>query len=251
MIKKIFLSLSLLIGTSAIAQQGTASPYSFYGMGDINSNGTNEFKAMGGVSVYSDSIHMNLKNPASLSRLKLTTFSLGTTFKYYDLKSENETENAKRAAIDYITVGIPLGKLGVSFGLMPHSSVGYKIMTTKSVGNQSHSTNFDGDGGVNKAFAGVAYSILPNLQVGADFGYHFGHTDQTALTFITDNGEGYLIPNGTREHQRADYSGFSLNTGLIYTAKIIFLTVPFKITFAIVPKRIWIVRGIAVIIRFT
>lgn len=220
MIKKIFLSLSLLIGTSAIAQQGTASPYSFYGMGDINSNGTNEFKAMGGVSVYSDSIHMNLKNPASLSRLKLTTFSLGTTFKYYDLKSENETENAKRAAIDYITVGIPLGKLGVSFGLMPHSSVGYKIMTTKSVGNQSHSTNFDGDGGVNKAFAGVAYSILPNLQVGADFGYHFGHTDQTALTFITDNGEGYLIPNGTREHQRADYSGFSLNTGLIYTAKI-------------------------------
>lgn len=47
MIKKIFFSLSLLCGTAALAQQGNASPYSYYGVGNINYNGTNEYKAMG------------------------------------------------------------------------------------------------------------------------------------------------------------------------------------------------------------
>lgn len=220
MIKRIFLSLSLLISSIALAQQGTASPYSFYGMGDINSNNTNEYKAMGGMSVYSDSIHLNLNNPASYSRLKLTTFSLGTTFKNYSLKTTDATEKANRVSIDYLALGLPLGKFGVSFGLLPYSATGYKINALKQVGDQEHSTQFDGDGGINKVFAGVAYSILPNLQFGIDMGYHFGHIDNTSTIFVVDNGDDYFIPNGTREVRRSDYNGVTFKTGLQYTGKL-------------------------------
>lgn len=220
MIKKIFLSLSLLVGTTAIAQQGTASPYSFYGMGDINSNNTNEYKAMGGMSVYSDSIHINLNNPASYSKLKLTTFSLGTSFKNYSLKSSDATEKANRASIDYLALGLPLGKFGVSFGLLPYSATGYKINSLKEVNGQKHSTQFNGDGGINKVFAGVAYSILPNLQFGVDMGYNFGQIDNKTTIFVIDNGDDYFIPNGTTEVKSSEYSGVSINTGLQYTGKL-------------------------------
>ncbi|SFJ11061.1 porin family protein [Myroides guanonis] len=220
MIKKIFLSLSLLVGTTAIAQQGTASPYSFYGVGDINSNNTNEYKAMGGMSVYSDSIHINLNNPASYSKLKLTTFSIGTTFKNYTLKSSDATEKANRASIDYLALGLPLGKFGVSFGLLPYSATGYKINSLKEVNGQKHSTQFNGDGGINKVFAGVAYSILPNLQFGIDMGYNFGQIDNKTTVFVIDNGDDYFIPNGTSEVKSSEYSGVTINTGLQYSGKL-------------------------------
>lgn len=220
MIKKIFLSLSLLVGTSALAQQGTASPYSFYGVGDINSNNTNEYKAMGGMSVYSDSIHLNLNNPASYSKLKLTTFSVGTTFKNYTLKGNEGSEKANRVSIDYLALGLPLGKVGVSFGLLPYSATGYKINSLRDTNGQKHSTQFEGEGGINKVFAGVSYSLLPNLQFGIDMGYHFGQIDNVATTFVIDNGDDYFIPNGTRETRRADYSGVTFNTGLLYSGKL-------------------------------
>ena len=43
---------------------------------------------MGGVSVFSDSIHMNLQNPAHLASLKLTTFTVGGTSLNTTLKTE-------------------------------------------------------------------------------------------------------------------------------------------------------------------
>ncbi len=40
MIKKIIISACLLISFVSFAQQGTASPYSFYGIGDARFKGT-------------------------------------------------------------------------------------------------------------------------------------------------------------------------------------------------------------------
>ena len=33
----------------------------------------------------------------------------------------------QRATLDYLAVGLPMGKLGFGFGLIPYSSVGYKV----------------------------------------------------------------------------------------------------------------------------
>ncbi|WP_430613923.1 outer membrane protein transport protein [Flavobacterium sp. JP2137] len=220
MIKKIFLGLSLLIGSTALAQQGTASPYSFYGIGNVNFSGTNEHRAMGGISTYSDSIHLNLKNPASFSKLKMTTFTLGGTNTSSQFKSNEYTEKASSTLIDYIAVGIPLGRFGASFGILPFSSVGYKIHSEVAVGDQMRAKDFNGEGGINKAFAGLSYSILPNLQVGADFSYNFGDIDNNSTVFITDDGTGFFLAKGSRERIKTNYSGFSFNTGLIYTRKL-------------------------------
>ena len=77
MIKKITLSLFILISSFSLAQQGASSVYSFYGIGDMKPNQTIESRSMGGVNIQSDSMHLNFQNPASYGKLMLTTFNIG------------------------------------------------------------------------------------------------------------------------------------------------------------------------------
>ena len=104
--------------------------------------GTVENKIMGGISVYSDSIHLNIQNPAGIADLKLINFSVGASHKYIGLSTTDEKQNASNTSIDYIALGIPMGKFGASFGLISFSSVGYKLLST----TDDSSTQYSGKG---------------------------------------------------------------------------------------------------------
>ena len=211
MIKKFIVSLCLLFAIGAMAQQGTASPYSFYGIGDFKFKGTAETAAMGGIGVFPDSIHLNLQNPAAYTNLKLTTLAFGGTYSTSDLRTNSQFEKAKRTTIDYIALGIPMGKFGATIGLMPTSYVGYKNQT--AVQNSEIRRSF-GKGGVNKAFLGLAYKLTSKLSVGADFGYNFGQIETKDIVFLND------IQYGSRELNTSNLSGIIVNTGLMYSSKI-------------------------------
>ena len=213
MIKKFIISACLLLSLVSFAQEGTSSPYSFYGIGDVRFKGTLENRSMAGVAVEQDSIHINLENPASFSNLKLTTFSLGGTYATKGLKSNTGSANARRTTLDYLAVGLPLGKFGVGFGLIPYSSVGYKIESLSAI-DGAVNRRLSGNGGLNKVFLGVGYKIAPNFSIGADAHYNFGKIETNSLEFITN------VPVGTRELNTADLSGVNFNIGTMYQAKI-------------------------------
>ncbi|WP_413513760.1 hypothetical protein [Myroides odoratus] len=221
MVKRIILSFSLILSAQAFAQQGTASPYSFYGIGDLSYNGTNEYKAMGGNSVYADSLHLNLKNPAAISKLKATTFTVGSTSKFYNFKSDQSSSNVQRQSLDYIAVGLPLSKkYSVIFGLQPYSNVGYKIenLQTNEL-NQKVSRQLEGNGGINRVFLGTGYEINKNFQVGVQASYFFGNTDHTTLLTLADTGDGFGLANRTNETRRIDYKGFEIRGAVQYQGK--------------------------------
>ncbi len=213
MIKKIITSVALLIGVASFAQEGTSSPYSFYGIGDVRFKGTVENNSMAGVAVEQDSIHMNLENPASFANLKLTTFAVGGNFNLNNLKEGSNTDQAKRTTFDYMAVGLPMGKWGVGFGLFPYSSVGYKIEDI-SQADGVNNKRYNGTGGLNKVFFGVAYKLHPSLSIGADVNYNFGNIKTNTLEFAT------AVPFGTRELNSADLSGANFNLGAMYQTKI-------------------------------
>lgn len=216
MIKKIILGISLLFSTVLLAQEGTASPYSFYGIGDVKFKGTNENRAMGSVGVFVDSIHVNLQNPASYSFLKYTALTIGGTNTRTTLQTDSQKEKAQRTSLDYLAVGIPLGKAGVSFGVMPYTAVGYKVQKETKTLVDSRSQLFTGEGGINKVFLGGAYKITPKLSFGVDLQYSFGGVETTAVEFVTNP----LIELGSRTKNESAYSGFSVTTGLYYHAKL-------------------------------
>ena len=213
MIKKILISACLLLSLVSFAQEGTASPYSFYGIGDVRFRGTLENRSMGEIAIEQDSIHMNLQNPASFANLKLTTFTLGGTYATTKLKTDAESSNARRSTLDYLAIGLPLGKFGVGFGLIPYSSVGYKISSVSEDPAQNN-RRFNGSGGLNKAFFGVGYKIAPNFSIGADVNYNFGKIETNNFEYITD------ISIGTRELNKVDLSGVNFNLGMMYQTKI-------------------------------
>ncbi|MCG9794108.1 hypothetical protein [Flavobacterium algicola] len=213
MIKNIVTSICLLLGVLSYAQEGSSSPYSFYGIGDVRFKGTTEARAMGGVAVEQDSIHINLENPASFANLKLTTYTIGGTFNSTTMKTDAVSEKAQRTTLDYLAIGLPLGKFGVGFGLIPYSSVGYKIQTITGTDSENTST-FTSSGGINKVFAGVGYKITPKFSVGFDVNYNFG------IISIVNSELNGNIQSGTRETNTSNLSGLNFNLGSMYQAKL-------------------------------
>ncbi|WP_343696517.1 hypothetical protein [Flavobacterium sp.] len=213
MIKKIIISACLLISFVSFAQQGTSSPYSFYGIGDTRFKGTLENRSMAGVAVEQDSIHLNIENPASYASLGQTTFSVGGTFAVNNIKSSSESSKAQRSTFDYLALGIPMGKFGAGFGLVPLSSVGYKISDINTA-EGAVSSQLEGKGGVNKVFFGLGYKITPKWNIGADLQYNFGKITTTTIEAITG------VQNASRETNTSELSGVNFNIGTMYQTKI-------------------------------
>lgn len=222
MIKKIILGSLFLFSLHTIAQEGTASPYSFYGIGEVKFNGTIENRSMGGMGIVSDSIHINLQNPATFSDLRLTTFTVGGTFTPSKLKTSEEEQKAQRTTFDYLAMSFPVTKkLGVSLGLIPYSSIGYRIVNL----TDTQGTKFTGTGNLNRFFLGAGYNITKNLSIGADASYNFGHVEKSAVFISSD------IQFGTREVNVSDMNGLTFKTGLNYKAKINKLNLTTGVTF--------------------
>lgn len=205
----------LIFGGKVLAQQTTASPYSYFGIGQVLFNGTEDVKAMGGLGIKGDSIALNLNNPASYSHLKLTNFSVGGTSTFMNLKTDAADDSAKRTNLDYVALGIPMGKLGGAFGLMPYSATGYKMQST-STNNQGYEReqSFNGTGNLNRAFVGLSYQITPKLSAGANLEYNFGKYENQISEYITG------VYSGTREINKSVVRGVSTNFGLMYTDKL-------------------------------
>lgn len=220
MIKKIIVSSCLLFSLAIFAQEGTSSPYSFYGIGDIKFKGSIENRSMGSISVFPDSIHINIQNPAHLASLKLTGLALGGT--YGNTKSITETQEgkARRTSLDYMVIGVPVGKVGVGFGLIPYSSVGYKIGKTTYITNASNDTirsiysKYNGIGGVNKVFLGFGYKLTKKINIGADIQYNFGTIKTSDLQYQTD------LQYGSRENNVSDLRGVNVDLGITYQTKV-------------------------------
>tara|TARA_B100000575_G_scaffold34513_1_gene23265 strand:- start:25062 stop:26363 length:1302 start_codon:yes stop_codon:yes gene_type:complete len=165
---------SLFIKLS-FAQNSTASPYSLGGLGDITFKGNVINRMMGGVSVFSDSIHANLNNPASLGELKLTTFSVGIHYKNTQISSSNSVDDSKTGSLDYIAVSIPTKFFSFSFGLIPYSSVGYRLQANNfSNDDELVISRFEGRGGTNKSFFTVGFKLLKFISLGGTINYNFG-----------------------------------------------------------------------------
>lgn len=215
MIKKFALSISMLLSVAAFAQDGSASPYSFYGIGDQRFKGTNENRAMGGLGVMADSVRLNLQNPASYASLQYTNFAVGASNISNSMEATGVKESANRTTFDYIAVGFPIGrKAGMAFGLMPYTAVGYKVNNIATDGDLSKQYQFTGTGGLNKVFLGGGYSFTKNLSVGADVAYYFGTIDTKVLAAF----EG--VQNVSRLTNNTIYNGLTFNVSANYKAKI-------------------------------
>tara|TARA_B110000114_G_scaffold124046_1_gene129960 strand:+ start:769 stop:2073 length:1305 start_codon:yes stop_codon:yes gene_type:complete len=219
--KNLFYIILSLISINSFSQ-GSASPYSFYGIGSLNFNGTTENRAMGRLSMVTDSIHMNFRNPASFTgndlkafnnegRLVKFTVSVGNSD--INFKTQNASAKSTTTSFDYLGMSVPMGKFGMGFGLIPHSSVGYKL---ESLDNDDLiKYKYSGKGGLNKVLLGLAYQFSESLALGMNFDYNFGNIQNNGVEFLYDD-DSEPLDYHSREANRSDLSGFSYNLGITF-----------------------------------
>jgi hypothetical protein len=180
--KLLLFAISAIIVCSSGAQ--TNSPYSRYGYGILKDQAVGPSKGMGGIGYgLRNSQSANPLNPASYSRVDSLTFlfDIGISMNNGKLSDGTNSQSRYGGGLDYITILVPLKKgLGLSFGIIPFSAVGYRFGTTETTNSISYTKAFSGSGGLNQIYGGLGYSTpLKGLSVGANVSFLFGTVDHS------------------------------------------------------------------------
>jgi hypothetical protein len=158
---------------------------------------------MGGLDVFTDSIHANLNNPASYGFLKLTTYSVGVNYRNNNLSSNTDSYNADTASLDYLAVSIPAGIFGFSFGIIPYSSIGYRLEGVSGSEESEIFNRYEGTGGINQTYLSIGIPLTKYLAVGATVNYNFGTLFYRTGQFLEN------VDNGTFLTNQSSLSGLS------------------------------------------
>lgn len=210
MIKKIVIAIACLAAIGANAQDGTVSPYSFFGLGDFRTTATVENQMMGGIGMYADSIHVNLQNPAAYGKLRLTVYAGGISHNRLSLKNATESQSNQVTSLDYLSLGFNAGKgFGVGFGIMPYTSVGYNIVSAPVGTNVT--SRYEGSGGLNRVYLSLGYEITKDLSFGITTNFNFGTLINEREQVVED------VQFGTFDNRESQINGLDFNYALNYT----------------------------------
>lgn len=215
-IGKLLALLSLFVPVAAAAQNSsinTFSPYSMYGIGEVNTPGSLAARSMGGVGVAVRSMAgVNLLNPAaySVTLRKSVLFNFGLEGQnFYDSqrRADGSTARTSYNTVNFhdIALQIPIAKgLGLGFSLTPYSSVGYRVNRLEEnddvwgdVGRVNYA--YEGDGDITEVKVGLGWELFKNFSIGVAAQYFWGEIDRSFSTTITPYvGEGnYTAAIGT------------------------------------------------------
>jgi hypothetical protein len=213
---------------TAISQNLTLSPYSIFGPGELQFMGNASNLAKGRVSQgIRRPYEINSLNPASYSALKNTIIEAGFAQNNGTIKSASSSAEVTTVGFSYVNFGIPLSEKrgwGLSFGLMPYSSIGYKVVADSSVQQDTFkmpiTNTFIGKGGLTKFYIGMGCKIykdsLRSLSLGVNVGYIFGNLNSTTQALFPID---YLKFNIEESNNRYT-GGLVFDYGLQFEQKI-------------------------------
>lgn len=191
------------------AQENTLnsySPYTFYGIGELHSQGPAFLRSMGGASVgFRSGYVINYTNPASYSAISRQSFLFNFGMEGQNVyEKQNSSITGKVARSEYnsfnvrdIAVQMPLyRKIGFGVSVTPLSSVGYRAQSIETdpdivadLGQVKYL--YEGDGGLTQVKAGVGIEVVKNLSLGAEFIYYWGNIErnfETSVYSVTGDG---------------------------------------------------------------
>lgn len=137
----------------------TVSPYSRFGIGDFQQNGSiiNSGMGGGGIGVRNDSLipqYFNFANPASLTSNNFVVYEVSLLSTTVQLQNQTDKAYFNRSTLGNFSLAFPVTRWwGAGFGLVPYSAVGYNVSTSDSLeGIGPVNYKYEGSGGVNEVF---------------------------------------------------------------------------------------------------
>ena len=214
MIKTRILGCLLMAATvnGAWAQGGTNSPYSQFGIGALSDQSQSMSRGMNGVGYgLRQGNNVNTLNPASYSGVDSLTmlFDMGVSGQFTHYEEGKLRRNASLASFEYVVGSFRAWKnVGVSFGLLPYSSVGYEYSTSSRDQNLGQLTeSFTGSGGLHEVFLGFGWRLMKPLSIGVNAGYLWGSIDRSVLP------DADATANSLRKNYSTSVSNYKLDIG--------------------------------------
>ena len=218
----------LICATSLKAQVLNTSPFSRYGIGEINTIQSSHYFGWGNItSAMSEPQYINTNNPASYaSFLKynpIYNVSLsGKSALYNSNYNGNETNSSgNNFGLNNLFLGLPITKnWGMVLGIAPVSSLGYHVSSTEPFDSSTVSYVYKGDGSVNRLMIGNGFNLFnkgdtTRLSIGLNTSYIFGNLERTS-SVIYNNSNNY----NSRVQYRSSLSGWSFDGGLQFYKRI-------------------------------
>ena len=216
-LKKLVVVLFVFCGLSAFAQLGTSSPYSRFGLGDLQGNAFPVYNALGGgVTALSSSNSVNPSNPASYTSFRANSFlfSTGGMHKTTQLQNSTDKQVTNNSAFSHLTIAFPISsKLGASFGMLPFSDIGYTLNARDTVVNAD--MIYTGDGGLSKVYFGGAYEPFKGFSLGVNASYLFGGLNRRKKLDYDD--ESFF---DSRSNSSINLKGYYYELGLLYKKEL-------------------------------
>jgi len=215
-------TLLLLLPLSLFAQSGTNSPYSQWGLGLLSDQTSGFNRGMNGLGYgFHEHNQVNFLNPASYSSIDSLSFIFdgGLSMQITNFEEGGKRVNAKNADFEYLVAGLRLAKhLGLGFGLIPITNVGYNYNTTGYVGDvfsSQYVNTYQGSGGIHAVYGGLGWEPFKGLSIGANVSYVWGTIDRSVVNAYDDE-----TTNTLSKYYSADVRSYKLDFGLQYTARL-------------------------------
>lgn len=193
----------LFTSLAALAQSGTLSPYSMYGLGSLVDQSNGASRGMNGVGqAFRDGSQINYLNPASYSSIDSLTFvfDAGMSLQRTIFKEGNQTKGANTADFEYIIAGFRVRKhLGMGFGLVPYTDMGCNFSSTQNVFNYTQypydpkytkttqTSSYTSDGGLHEVFIGMGWEPFKNISIGFNASFLWGNIARTVASSFSDS----------------------------------------------------------------
>jgi hypothetical protein len=154
----VFASITPLTAQNPSVLQ-TVSPYSRFGIGDFQLNGSiiNSGMGGGGIGLRNDSLipqYFNFSNPASLTSNHFVVYEVSLLSNTVQLQNSTDKAVFNRSTLGNFSLAFPVTRWwGAGIGLVPYSAVGYNVSTSDSIeGIGPVNYKYEGSGGVNQLF---------------------------------------------------------------------------------------------------
>lgn len=226
--KKVFsIVAALAIASVAFAQSGTNSPYSQYGLGQQSDPTAGFNRGMNGLAYgFREHNQVNFANPASYSNVDSLSFifDVGLSLQMTNFEENGHKKNANNADFEYAVASFRAAKhVGVSFGILPFTNVGYSYSNTENVNafpstssaNATYTNTYSGSGGIHEAYVGAAWQPFKGFSLGANIGYLWGDYTRTVQNTYSDS---YV--NTLSKTYSADVSSYKLDIGAQFYKQI-------------------------------
>lgn len=207
----------IAISISTFGQLRTDSPYSRFGLGDVNPGYNVNQTSMGGVGYgVRDYLRISTINPAALAALDSGNFVFNASFNSNFVKTQTSTQSggSNYFNLSYLQFGLPITSWWrTGGGLKPFTSVGYKVSSYESldsIGEVRYSHL--GDGGVSNIFWNNAFKINRSLSIGITASYLFGNLNHRRESELTQIPYAFMY----RLTNNVNMKGLYMNYGLQY-----------------------------------